>query len=728
MKKHSIFFAVVLLTASTLQTSCSNDDMTIENPTEQAAQSVMTFTATLAPKDGTATTRSVDADGVTAWQIDEQIAVYYEKANDTYGTVTANVDAVKDGKATISASLTDAKNGGTVKFVYPAALLDETNGDIDATKLATQHGTIDDISAHFDAATGSGTLVTDGTSCGTDGTVTLTNQMLIGKFIPKYDGTPIDGIATLTVSDGTNTYAVTPTSGTFGTTGIYVAMLPVDDKEITVTASTSTDDYGFGGKKITLAVGKLYNNLAIAMGKKFDLATASFTGNYDAYIYQTDAASSATSNTITIAAGKKVILAGVNISSGDNNAIACSGSANIVLSGTNTVTGGSTSKAAIKAGPAETTLTISGCGTLSAQQAPSGNANAACIGADNEGTCGNITIKSGTVTATMTGSTNAAAIGTGCAAEYTKSSCGTITISGGTVTATAGNYGAAIGTGYPYYDTPAAVSCDGIVITGGTVTARANGPSAAIGSGSTDNEQASQCGNITISGGTVDARSIHNGKTVGAAIGAGRRAIVGNITISGSAVVTAESVGVGAPGIGGARGSSYGNIEISGSASVTAQGSDFGAGIGSGSPMDNYNPVQGSYGDITISTTGTVTATGGSYAAGIGAGRYYRCGRITITSGTIVATAGLYAAGIGAGSGADNEHLSICGSINITGGTVTAIRGDDSEYVYDIGQAMWGDIKDGDTDGTVTIDASVTTSNGKHYTIGYSNLGYNKEP
>ena len=56
MKKQTIFFTAALLTAGTLLTSCSNDDMTIEKPMEQTAQGVLNFTTTIAPKGGTATT------------------------------------------------------------------------------------------------------------------------------------------------------------------------------------------------------------------------------------------------------------------------------------------------------------------------------------------------------------------------------------------------------------------------------------------------------------------------------------------------------------------------------------------------------------------------------------------------------------------------------------------------------------------------------------------------
>ena len=415
--------AVALLTAGMMTTACSNDDVAIENPTEQTSKGDMLFTATIAPKDGT--TRSVSEGGVTTWVENEQIAVYYQKTDDSYATATANVDAVNEGKATISATLSDAKNGGTVKFVYPASLVDATGDDIDETKLkSNQHGTIADISANFDAATASAILKTNGTTCGTTETIAFTNQVLIGKFTPKFGETAIDGITSLTISDGTYSYNVTPTSGTFGTEGIYVAMLPVDDEEVIISAQTASQTYGYGGKKITLTKGKLYNNLAIPMLKVHNLSSGSFTANEDAFIYQSGIMDP--SNTITISAGHKVILSNVNISTGDNNAIACSGNADIILSGSSTVKNNSANKAVIKAGPAAT-MTISGAGSIDAQAVYSSSTiNAAVIGSDADGTCGNITITGGIITASFANSSYGAAIGTGL-----YGTCGTITIGSG---------------------------------------------------------------------------------------------------------------------------------------------------------------------------------------------------------------------------------------------------------------------------------------------------------
>ena len=70
------------------------------------------------------------------------------------------------------------------------------------------------------------------------------------------------------------------------------------------------------------------------------------------------------------------------------------------------------------------------------------------IGSGSDGTCGDITISGGTVTANGGDYGSGIGSGSGGNAELNNSVCGAITISGGTVTATGGSYGAGIGSGY----------------------------------------------------------------------------------------------------------------------------------------------------------------------------------------------------------------------------------------------------------------------------------------
>ena len=120
----------------------------------------------------------------------------------------------------------------------------------------------------------------------------------------------------------------------------------------------------------------------------------------------------------------------------------------------------------------------------------------------------------------------------------------------------------------------------------------------------TDTDSGTGNGNLTVTDENGTQGSLEaTGGFHGAGIGGGEFGSGSNITITGSAEVTANG-GFEAAGIGGGFYSSGSNIEISGSAEVTAQGNDGGAGIGGG-----YNGI-GS--DITISKDAQVKAQGGN--------------------------------------------------------------------------------------------------------------------
>ena len=605
MKKQFMMIAVALMTAGVLTTGCSNDDAAIENPTEQTAKGNMLFTATIAPKDGN--TRSVNADGVTTWVENERITVYYQKTDDSYGTAIANVDAVNEGMATISAALSDAKDGGTVKFVYPASLVNATGDDIDATKLAAQHGTIADISANFDAATASAILNTNGTICGTTETIAFTNRVLIGKFTPKLNGTAIDEITTLTVTAGTQTYTITPESPAtaFGDQGIYVAMLPVSDKKVSLSAVTSAQTYIYGGKNVSLSVGKMYNNLAVeCYPQTVNLATidADYTA-LDGQILTGTLEGSTQPYKISIADGAAVTLDGVTINGvNDGNnypwaGINCEGDATIILKNgsTNVVKGFRRHWPGIYIAENKT-LTIQGnTGTLAASPFDGG------------------------------GSSGSFGAGIGGGGYSSGPSCGNIVIEGGIITATGGQYAAGIGCGTNKV-------CGSITISGGTVTAYGNAGAAGIGSG---NGQSS-CGNITISGtANVTSSCASNDGTYsdkgGAGIGSGfgNGSYCGDITIMGG-IVTAtggyNAAGIGSGTVGSGNNNYCGNISITGG-TITAEGKIWGAGIGSG--------YKAQCGTITIgSGIIRVSATSNYFDAKcIGAGLNGTCGTVTVDPG-----------------------------------------------------------------------------------------------
>lgn len=191
MKKQMIFFAAALLTAGALLTSCSNEDMTIENPTEQTAKGDMTFTATLAPKDGTATTRSVSESGVTTWVENEKIAVYYQKTDDSYGTASV--------EATATSGIYGAGIGGSSGSTW---------GDITIGGSANVTARGGDLAAGIGSGSRYGETAqgTYGTiSISTSGTVTATGGTGAAGI-----GTGIDGTCgNITITSGVNTVDAT---------------------------------------------------------------------------------------------------------------------------------------------------------------------------------------------------------------------------------------------------------------------------------------------------------------------------------------------------------------------------------------------------------------------------------------------------------------------------------------------------------------------------------------
>ncbi len=196
-----------------------------------------------------------------------------------------------------------------------------------------------------------------------------------------------------------------------------------------------------------------------------------------------------------------------------------SGSCTFNLKGTNTFTGGYNNPGIrVKSG---TALAIEGDdGELNA----TGGHSSAGIGGGIQEDSGNITINSGTITATGTydgaagiggGGTN----GSGWEAGGTR---GNININGGTVTAYGASSGAGIGSGLR------ARSAGGTIeITGGTVYAQGGYGGAGIGGGNYV-----QGGDIFISGGMVTAKAGKSAKD----IGAGKNTSGENLQITGGII------------------------------------------------------------------------------------------------------------------------------------------------------------------------------------------------
>ena len=247
MKTTKIFFMAAL---ALMTVACSNDDNDIqtpaEQPTEQLADNMVTITAKLAPKSGSAQTR-VLSDQTTyikaEWAQNEQLKII---SSNGY-TATANIDAVDgSGTATISFTIDAAAVGKNCLIVYPASAA-ATTGALDYASnpaLTSQDGT---LNANLDVRVGNGTINADN-----PGTLTVTTQPAAQYSIFKFttqDLNSTDKTATqFKVSDNSGNVitTVTPTSNEFYValpvlaTGMYWFNATIDSKPYIAKANIST--------------------------------------------------------------------------------------------------------------------------------------------------------------------------------------------------------------------------------------------------------------------------------------------------------------------------------------------------------------------------------------------------------------------------------------------------------------------------------------------------------
>ena len=480
--KTLLFAALAVMGALTVSCTSQLEEISGQAGNEEKGKTVtLTATITLGGKPGS---RALSAAGVKTFAAKDQIAVIYEdKFGDTRKAVSNALVAENihdDGKkADISVVLTDPAQNGTLRYIYPAAMAKATiattatmddAGTIDFTRLDTQDGALDTLAANLDLAVYDGNLTAE---AALPASVTLTNQLAIGEFtIKNADGSAnITGtIGSLTVTDGTNTYTVTPEAPAtdFGDGPIYVAMKPVtDDKTLTFTIDNNATPKEVTGK--ALAAGNMYP-VGLRFGSSVDLSSVATTDANGVLYYAaqngdilSDVFDGGGQGYVTVADGASVTLNGVHIDQPhncDHATIHCLGDATIVLAD------GSNNQVNVPGGyypavfvPQGDTLTISGTGKL----------DAICHSGRGTG------------------------IGGGYDSDTSTSiHCGTIVIAGGVIYAQGAQQAAGIGSGYRS-------SCDGIQITGGVITESRGGQfSAGIGCG-----DSGFCGDIKISGGQI---------------------------------------------------------------------------------------------------------------------------------------------------------------------------------------------------------------------------------
>lgn len=244
LMKKQLFRMAACLVAGAMLAACSGSDDAIENTTPQQSPTGKVMLSGTLSMNGDAATRSVAADGtVTALTSGDKVYIYYKTTSNTWSEVEATISGTNiNGDAEFSVEVENPANTGEIKFIYPAdrAIKNQNTQGYTTTGIEEQLGTIDDInSKNLDVAVGNSYMMVTGdvARIQNNDKIVLQNQLCICKFNMKNaEGSANLSVSELTISDETNSYTVTPTSAT---NELYVAMLPVSNKEFTFTATGS---------------------------------------------------------------------------------------------------------------------------------------------------------------------------------------------------------------------------------------------------------------------------------------------------------------------------------------------------------------------------------------------------------------------------------------------------------------------------------------------------------
>ena len=192
-----------------------------------------------------------------------------------------------------------------MRYIYPASMaaddVSATTPDNDATikwsNLATQDGQLVTLGSNLDLAVFDGTMTAQGNL---PEPAPLENQLTVGAFtIENSGGTDVTNTITkLTISDGTNTYNVSPS--TLST--INVAMKPISNTQtVVVQATDGTTHYVKTVTDKTLAKNNITPvNVKMFTGTPASSALPANLGDFlgaDGFIYANTAAATATGTT-----------------------------------------------------------------------------------------------------------------------------------------------------------------------------------------------------------------------------------------------------------------------------------------------------------------------------------------------------------------------------------------------------------------------------------------------
>lgn len=230
MKKNFIYMlAVALISMCMVACSSGDDSASNENTTPQKGDTKVILTGRI---EKPMTRSTVDDQGNSEWQENDQIAVRYQKADDSYGVATATITQTGVTWANFTATLDNPKTGDSnVTLVYPASAYKESDPFYDLDVLNSQAGTLTDIGTYRNIQSNTATVNVLGTTATLTSSVLLDPKVCISKFsITEGDGTTPVIAKGLSITDGSRTYTVSGNASTY-----YVAMEPVSGANVQIT-------------------------------------------------------------------------------------------------------------------------------------------------------------------------------------------------------------------------------------------------------------------------------------------------------------------------------------------------------------------------------------------------------------------------------------------------------------------------------------------------------------
>lgn len=265
--KKSLFYWAFLVVAGMSLTACSSGDDNIADNTTPVTPDSQNKTVILTGTIGVGgdETRAVDNDGKTSWEVNNEIAINYQKTDGSYARTSCTITEVSSDKhfATFTATLNSPKDDGYIGFAYP---FDKVNGndtpgnaynfEFNYDAYATQNGATTGTNSISDkrldyACTEDGGEVKMAVK---DGKATLKSAALLKNQFSMYEFTLKDGnddevdateLKIFIKSSGsfssTADYTVTPNAAT---SKFYVALEPTEStvEGVKIVASFDNQD------------------------------------------------------------------------------------------------------------------------------------------------------------------------------------------------------------------------------------------------------------------------------------------------------------------------------------------------------------------------------------------------------------------------------------------------------------------------------------------------------